>query len=70
MSLKIDKSRTVHFYTDDDATAGITELQVCESNAGYYVGRMCDDGPYSRESAYYNTRRQAKLALDTKEYSR
>ena len=66
MSLKVDHERTVtnFIYTDDMGTKGITELMVCRSNAGFYVGRYCDDGPYSRESGYYNTRPQAEYALN------
>jgi hypothetical protein len=29
-------------------------LQVCSSNAGYYVGRVCDNcGPFSRNGGYH-----------------
>ena len=70
MGLKLDRTRTIHFYTDDAGTSGITELKICQSAAGYYIGRMCDEGPYSRESGYYETRPKAKLALDTNNYSR
>jgi hypothetical protein len=45
---------------------GVTvKLQVCQSAAGYYIGTMCDCGPYSRESDYYSTHEAAQLALDT-----
>lgn len=32
------------------------KLQVCHSNAGYYIGAWCYCGSYSRESGYYSTR--------------
>lgn len=31
------------------------QLEVLSSAAGYYVGRQCCCGPYSRESQYYRT---------------
>ena len=46
------------------------ELQVCRSNAGYYVGTYCDCGPYSRESGYYPTHEQAESALNSGVYGR
>lgn len=41
-------------------------IQVCRSNAGYYIGRMLLSGePYSRISAeYFETVEEAKLALE------
>ncbi len=39
------------------------EAQVCMSNAGYYIGTMCDCGPYSRESEYFSSREEAEEAL-------
>ena len=41
------------------------ELQVLRSAAGYYIGAICDCGPYSRESDYYPSREKAELALNT-----
>ena len=38
-------------------------LEVFESPAGYYIGTYCDCGPYSRESDYYKTRKEAEDAL-------
>ena len=38
-------------------------LTVCESAAGFYIGRWCDCGPYSRESGYYPTREAAQADL-------
>lgn len=46
----------------------ITELQVLRSAAGYYIGRMCNEGPYSRDSGYYRERKDAQMALDIGEY--
>ena len=43
----------------------ISELLVLKSNAGYYIGRIHKlHGPYSRNSDYYNTRKEAQDALD------
>ena len=40
-------------------------LKVCQSAAGYYVGRFCPEcGPYSRDSDYFKTREQAQSYLD------
>jgi len=46
----------------------ISQLKVLKSNAGYYIGRMCQDEdgcmqPYSRESGYYRTREEAEHDL-------
>lgn len=43
---------------------GVSEFQVLRSNAGWYVGTMCEEGPYSRESGYFKTREEAQSALD------
>lgn len=46
-------------------------LQVCESNAGHYVGRFCEYcGPYSRESDYYKTSQEADSALKSGVFGR
>lgn len=45
-------------------------LRVCKSAAGYYVGTICECGPYSRESIYYDRWDVAKQALDSGCYSR
>jgi hypothetical protein len=47
-------------------TECITELQnqVLRSAAGFYIGTWCECGPYSRESGYYRTEREAQRALD------
>lgn len=39
------------------------ELQVCQSPAGFYLGTYCDCGPYSRETNYFKTRKEAERAL-------
>lgn len=46
------------------------KLQVCHSAAGYYVGSMCNCGPYSRESGYYRDKKDAEHALETGDYER
>lgn len=70
MKLLPDNKRTIKFYTDEDGTTGITELGVYRSAAGYYIGRYCDEGPYSRESVgYYKTRDLAQAALDSEDNS-
>ena len=39
-------------------------LRVLHSNAGWYIGRCCDQcGPYSRDSMYYPTKDIARLKL-------
>lgn len=38
-------------------------LEVHRSPAGYYIGTYCECGPYSRESDYYKTRKDAEDAL-------
>lgn len=40
------------------------EMQILRSNAGYYVGTACRCGPYSRESGYYASHQEAKMALE------
>ena len=45
--------------------------EVCDSNAGYYVGTFCPYcGPYSRESGYYPTHEAAQAALTEGTYYR
>lgn len=39
--------------------------EVCLSATGYYIGRYCSCGPYSRESHYYPSRKTADEALAT-----
>ena len=38
-------------------------LKVCQSAAGWYVGRWCSCGPHSRESGYFPTEEAAGIAL-------
>lgn len=38
--------------------------------AGYYIGKACDCGPYSRESGYYNSAGECEAALVTEDYKR
>jgi len=37
--------------------------KVLHSGAGFYIGTMCECGPYSRESGYFRTRKEAEKAL-------
>lgn len=39
-------------------------LGVYQSQAGWYIGRFCNCGPYSRESEYFKTWEQAQAELD------
>ena len=40
------------------------KVQVLRSAAGYYIGFFCHQcGPYSRESGYYRSRKEAEIAL-------
>jgi hypothetical protein len=41
----------------------VMKLEVLLSNAGYYLGRTCECGPYSRESIYFRTRDYADSIL-------
>jgi hypothetical protein len=36
---------------------------VCHSSAGYYIGTYCECGPYSRETEYFKSEIDAKMAL-------
>lgn len=50
---------------------GITpKLGVYRSGGGWYVGTFCNCGPYSRESGYYATQKQAQIALESGEFGR
>lgn len=45
-------------------------LQVLASQAGFYIGTFCEDGPCSRESVeYFPTREAAFAALETGEWT-
>lgn len=37
--------------------------QICRSNAGWYIGTMCNCGPYTRESHYYKSYAEAEKAF-------
>lgn len=41
----------------------VSEPMVLRSNAGYYIGRTCSEGPYDRLSCYYREREDAANAL-------
>ncbi len=65
--------------SDPDEKIYYSDLQVCQSGAGYYVGRMgwvVDKKlgeypePYSRESEYYPTREAAEQALKARNFDR
>lgn len=44
--------------------------EVCQSAAGFYIGTMCNCGPYSRESDYYRSKEDAQAALEAGDYGR
>jgi non-ribosomal peptide synthetase component E (peptide arylation enzyme) len=44
--------------------------EVLRSAAGYYIGTLCDCGPYTRESGYYRTEEEAQRALDADTFVR
>ena len=46
------------------------EPDIYRSGAGFYVGRWCRCGPFSRDSEYYQTREEAVKALEEGSYSR
>lgn len=49
--------------TCEDCGAHLS-LQVCKSNAGYYLGYLCECcGPYSRETGYFKTSEIAEREL-------
>ena len=49
----------------------VSDLKVMKSGAGYYIGRSYwdeefgFDGPYSRESGYYETAEYAQMELES-----
>ena len=46
-------------------------FEVLRSGGGYYyIGTMCNCGPYSRESGYCKTREEAEISLKNKTYGR
>lgn len=48
----------------------VLHLKVLRSAAGYYIGTMCNCGPYSRESGYYSTKEYAEEALEAGGFER
>lgn len=56
-------------YPHEKGDCYVSNLMVCQSAAGFYLGRMCVDKadgfeePYSRESDYYASRKEAQAAL-------
>lgn len=51
----------------------IGNLQILQSAAGYYIGRLyyyteTESAPYSRESNYFKTEEAAQIALDNNTY--
>jgi len=61
----VDRKKYPHEHND----CYVSDLMVCQSAAGYYLGRMCldkEDGfeePYSRESDYFASKEKAAAAL-------
>lgn len=46
-------------------------IQVCQSAAGYYIGRLEPSGcPFDRLSGYYRTREEAELDIISSSFSR
>tara|TARA_R110000824_G_scaffold86897_2_gene214595 strand:+ start:1299 stop:1472 length:174 start_codon:yes stop_codon:yes gene_type:complete len=43
----------------------ISELQVLRSAAGYYIGRTENGMPYTRQSDYFKTSKEAQKHLNT-----
>ena len=41
----------------------VVRLEVLQSAAGYYIGTQCRCGPYTRESGYYVSYEEARVAL-------
>jgi hypothetical protein len=46
------------------------KLEILQSPIGFYIGTMCNCGPYSRESDYYRSRTDAEIALKAGTYGR
>lgn len=46
------------------------EHAVYRSGAGFYVGRWCRCGPFSRDSVYYEMREEAEQALASGDFGR
>jgi hypothetical protein len=64
--------------TDPKEKVYYSDLRVCQSGAGYYIGRMCwvedEHGGYpdagSRESDYYDTQEDAENAIKSLSFDR
>jgi len=41
----------------------VLKLEVLRSNAGYYIGTQCNCGPYSRNSDYFRSPKDAEEEL-------
>jgi len=47
----------------------VLPMKALRSGAGWYIGTVCNEGPYSRESAdYYPTEADARAALGSGEW--
>jgi len=44
------------------------DFRVMQTGAGYYVGTICCQGPYSRETRYFASKDEAVLCLVDSEY--
>lgn len=44
--------------------------EVLRSAAGYYIGNVCECGPYTRESGYYRNEVEAEAAIHLGSFSR
>ena len=49
---------------------GVTPKLAVLMGGRYHIGTACKCGPYSRESGYYKTRKEAEEALESGEYGR
>ena len=46
----------------------VLPFKILQSAAGWYIGTMCAEGPYSRESGYFPTEDEATNALASNEW--
>ena len=51
-------------------TCGIRLVPRVMKTCAYYIGTVCDCGPYSRESEYFKTEKEARAALKSMIYGR
>jgi hypothetical protein len=54
--------------TCPDCGTFVLPFKVLRSAAGFYIGTTCKEGPYSRESGYFESEASAKLALASNEW--